>query len=96
MGTAYLPSPLHTIGYLFFSALVPKSVYMYFLDVIPEVADARVKKRRETEMFETYAALKKIRVKALALTRFDKWLIVDSNQVIDHVAFVLKKAIKET
>ena len=94
MGTAYLPSPLHTIGYLFFSGLVPKSVYMYFLDVIPEVADARVKKRRETEMFETYAALKKIRVKALALTRFDKWLIVDSNQVIDHVAFVLKKAIK--
>ena len=94
MGTAYLPSPLYIVGYLFFSALVPKSVYMYFLDTTPEVAVARVKKRGETEMFETYAALKKIRVKALALTRFDKWLIVNSNQVIDNVSFELKKAIK--
>jgi dTMP kinase len=93
MGTAYLPSPLHIVGYLFFSALVPKSVYMYFLDATPEVAVARVKKRGETEMFETYAALKKIRVKALALTRFDKWLIVDSNQVIDEVAYVLGKVV---
>jgi len=93
MGTAYLPSPLHTIGYLFFSALVPKSVYMYFLDVTPEVALSRVKERGETEMFETYSALKKVRVKALALTRFDTWLIVDSNQVIDQVAYVLKKVV---
>ena len=94
MGTAYLPSPLHTIGYLFFSALVPKSVYMYFLDVTPEVAVARVRKRRENEMFETYAALEKVRGKALALTRFDKWLIVDSSQTIDKVDLLLKNAIK--
>jgi len=93
MGTAYLPSPLDTVGYLFFSALVPKSVYMYFLDVTPEVAVARVKKRGETEMFETYGALRKVRVKALALTRFDMWLIVDSNQDIDQVAGVLKKVV---
>jgi len=44
-------------------------------------------------MFETYAALKKVRVKALALTRFDTWLIVDSNQSIDQVTYVLKKVI---
>lgn len=91
MGTSYLPSPLDTIGYLFFSALVPKSVNMYFLDVTPEVAVARVKKRAETEMFETYAALKNVRAKALALTRFDMWLIIDSNQPIDQVTSVLKK-----
>jgi dTMP kinase len=91
MGTAYLPSPLHTIGYLFFSSLVPKSTNMYFLDVTPEVAAARVKKRVETEMFETYAALKKVRVKALSLTRFDGWSVLDSNQNVDKVAFVLRK-----
>jgi thymidylate kinase len=91
MGTAYLPAPLHTIGYLFFSVLVPKSVNMYFLDVTPEVAAARVKKRGKTEIFETYASLKKVRAKALALTRFDSWLIVDSNQPIDQVSKTLKK-----
>jgi dTMP kinase len=93
MGTAYLPYPLHIIGYLFFSAIVPKSGNMYFLYVTPEVAAARVKKRRETEMFETYAALKKVRAKALSLTRFDMWLIIDSGQAIDQVACMLKKAI---
>lgn len=93
MGTAYLPAPLHTVGYLFFSALVPKSSNMYFLDVTPEIAIARLKKRGKTEMFETYSALEKVRVKALALSRFDKWLIVDSDQVIDNVAYALKKVI---
>lgn len=91
IGTAYLPAPLHTVGYLFFSALVPKSDYMYFLDVTPEVAISRVKKREKTEMFETYASLKKVRVKAIALTRFDMWLTVDSKQEIDQVAYELKK-----
>jgi dTMP kinase len=93
MGTAYLPSPLHTIGYLFFSTLVPKSGNMYFLDATPKVAVARVRKRAETEMFETYEALKKVRGKALALTRFDKWLIVDSNQAISQVADMLKNVL---
>lgn len=92
MGTAYLPAPLHTLGYLFFSALVPKSSYMYFLDVMPEVAISRVKKRGETEMFETYSSLKKVRAKAIALTRFDIWQTIDSNHEIDQVASELKKA----
>ena len=37
-------------------------------------------------MFENLASLKKVRVKALALTRFDNWIIIDSNQPTEAVA----------
>ena len=68
MGTAYLPSPIHRIAYQFFASVVPKSDYMFFLDVSPEEADKRIRQtRNETEMFETLEELKKTRRKALAL-----------------------------
>jgi dTMP kinase len=91
MGTAYLPSPLDTVAYNFFSSVVPKSNNMFFLDVSPKEAAARiVKNRKQTEMFETLEALKKVRAKALSLTRFDKWIIVDSNKPVAEVASALK------
>ena len=87
MGTAYLPSPLDTIAYNFFASVVPKSNNMFFLDVYPEEAASRIaKNRRQTEMFETLSDLRKIRAKALALTRFNKWIIIDSNKSIAKTA----------
>ena len=91
MGTAYLPSPLDTVAYNFFSSLVPKSNNMFFLDVNPqEAADRIAKNRKRTEMFESLNALKKVRAKALSLTCFDKWVIVDSNKPVAEVASVLR------
>ena len=87
MGTAYLPSPLDTVAYNFFALVVPKSNNMFFLDVKPEEAVSRIaKNRRQTEMFESLSALRKIRTKALALTRFNKWTIIYSNKSIDNTA----------
>ncbi len=94
MGTAYLPAPLHVVGYNFFALVVPKSRYMFFLDVKAENAAARIRENRsEIEMFESYAALKKVRSKALSLTRFNKWVVIDSNKPTDEVALALKKSI---
>jgi dTMP kinase len=87
MGTAYLPHPLNILGYLFFSSVVPKSNKMIFLDVFPSVAARRIELNREkVEMFENLRALKKTREKALSLTRFDSWLIIDSNKPAVTVA----------
>jgi dTMP kinase len=87
MGTAYLPSPLHLIAYNLFSVIVPKSNKMFFLDINPKVAASRIlNNRTDIEMFENLASLKKIRAKALALTRFDDWVIIDSNQQTETVA----------
>jgi thymidylate kinase len=66
MGTAYLPSPLHRIGYDFFASIILASDYMFFLDVYPEEADRRIRQTRSTlEMFESLENLKRIRTKAL-------------------------------
>jgi dTMP kinase len=92
MGTAYLPAPFHVVGYNFFALLVPKSEHMFFLDVNPEVANSRiVKSRSSVEMFENLNALKKVRVKALELTRFDEWIIIDSNRSSIDVALALNR-----
>jgi dTMP kinase len=92
MGTAYLPSPFHLVAYNFFALVVPKSNNMFFLDASPEIAASRIiNNRREIEMFESLEALKKVRAKALELTRFDRWTIIDSNQSPIDVSFSLKR-----
>jgi dTMP kinase len=64
---------------------------MFFLDVHPEVAVARIKNnRKDVEMFENLSDLKKVRAKALSLTRFDSWVIVDSNKCSKSVASELR------
>ena len=78
MGTAYLPSPLHTLGYNLFSKIVPKSKNMFFL--MTPVAARIQNNRSDIEMFENLSSLKKVRKKALSLTRFDNWVILDSNK----------------
>lgn len=90
MGTAYLPSPLDSLAYNFFALIVPKSNNMFFLDVTPEEAASRITRNRiDTEMFESLNALKEVRARALALTRFDKWIIVDSNKSVSKTALKL-------
>jgi dTMP kinase len=92
MGTAYLPSPIHTVAYNFFSLVVPKSKEMFFLDVTPQIAANRLKNNREEfEMFENLEALKKVRTKALSLTRLDKWVILDSNKSSEEIATAIKE-----
>jgi dTMP kinase len=94
IGTAYLPKPLHVVGYNFFAVIVPKSEHMYFLDVKPEEAAKRIQENRtEIEMFEGYEALRKVRVKALALTRFNSWTVVDGGQPAEEVAAALRKSL---
>lgn len=94
MGTAYLPSPLDIVAYNFFAAVVPKSSVMFFLDVNPEEAASRIaKNRRQTELFESLGALRKIRGKALALTRFNDWTIIDSNKSIAKTASEIKSSL---
>lgn len=86
MGTAYLPSPIHRIAYQFFSSVVPKSDYMFFLDVPSEEADKRIRQtRNETEMFETREELERTRSKALTLALIGKWTIIDAGQPVSEV-----------
>jgi len=86
MGTAYLPSPLHRIAYYFFASTVPTSDFMFFLDVKSEEAHRRIQHAREKqEMFESLEELRRIRQKALALARLNKWIILDTNKPIAEV-----------
>jgi dTMP kinase len=95
MGTAYLPKPLQVLGYNFFACIVPVSKHMFFLDVKPEEAARRIQENRsEIEMFESYEALKRVRAKALALTRFNSWTVVDGGQPAETVANVIRKGIR--
>jgi dTMP kinase len=91
MGTAYLPKPFHVVGYNFFTKILPNSQHMYFLDVAPEEAAKRIRENRtETEMFESLAALKKVRGKALELTRFSTWTIVNGSKPTQEIAAKIK------
>jgi dTMP kinase len=93
MGTAYLPSPLHRIGYCFFASIVPTSNLMFFLDVNPEEGYRRIQQERnKREMFESLVELKRIRRKALSLALMDRWAIIDGNNSISNV----EKEIRES
>ena len=94
MGTAYLPSPLYVVAYRFFALIVPTSDSMFFLDVSPEEAERRIREtRRNVEMFENLAELKRIRVKALSLAFANGWRVVDANKSAKDVARVIAEAL---
>jgi len=94
MGTAYLPSPLHRIGYCFFASIVPTSNLMFFLDVNPEEAYRRIQQERnKREMFESLVELKRIRRKALSLASIDKWTIIDGNNPVSNVQKEIRKSL---
>lgn len=95
MGTAYLPSPLHRIAYHFFALFVPKSEFMFFLDITPDVAYKRIcQARRDQEMFESLEALRKVRAKALSLAMIGKWTIINADKPREEVAMTIKQLIR--
>jgi dTMP kinase len=86
MGTAYLPYPLHKIAYYFFALTIPKSDFMFFLDIKPEDAYRRIRQaRNKREMFENIGELEKTRSKALSLVLTGKWKIINANRSITDV-----------
>jgi len=94
MGTAYLPGPLYRVAYHFFSTIVPKSKFMFFLDISPEEAYRRVHKRgAKLEMFESPEEFRKVREKALALALENKWEIINSNRPALMVQEEIRKKI---
>ena len=89
MGTAYLPRRLTKLGYRFFEHLVPTSKYMLFLDAAPEELMERIKKRSETEMFETQEAFLKVRAKALGLVQ--GWYIINTGGSVEETHAAIEK-----
>lgn len=92
MGTAYLPSPFHRIAYHFFALIVPKSNFMFFLNVRPDEACRRIQRtRRRLEMFESLEELKQVRCKALSLALLYNWTILDAGKPIAEVETEIRK-----
>lgn len=89
VGTAYLPTKLAKIGYRFFLGFVPTSDYMFFLDASPDELLNRVLQREEKEIFETHAALVKVRKKALMLVK--DWIIIDTSGSINDTFLKIEK-----
>ena len=86
MGTAYLPSPLHKLAYLFFSKIVPSSTLMFYINVSPNEAMRRINLNRlRKERFETSSELTNVSVKALELIRYGNWIIIDGDKSINQV-----------
>ena len=92
MGTAYLPRPLHKLGYLFFFRLVPTSGYMMFVDVPPEEALRRIESRSEgrKEVFESLEKLHEVRENALELVSIGGWKVIngDQSRIITHCEII--------
>lgn len=79
-GVLYLPLPLAKILYLLFSAILPTSKYMFFLDAEPEVCLSRVEGRSEREMFENLDDFVIVRKKAMKLLK--GWHVVRTDRPI--------------
>ena len=93
MGTAYLPSPLHRLAYVFFVSFVPTADLMFFLDIEPEEAYGRIQQgRNRREMFENLKELEKVRCKALSLALVGKWKIVDASRSTEEVEREIRQA----
>ncbi len=95
MGTAYLPSPLHKIGYRFFASVVPTSGFMFFLDVSPEEAYRRIRETRgKQEMFESLDELRLVRQRALSLLPMGDWVVVDGEKPMEKVEEEIRGLLK--
>lgn len=94
MGTAYLPSPLHSITYRFFALVVPTPKAMFFLDIPPTEARRRiVQARKSTEVFEQIPELKKVRAKGLSLAAMGKWTIIRANRPVAEVGIDIQRTL---
>jgi len=93
MGTAYLPLPLANAAYKFFEAVLPVSDCMFFLDVSPEEALKRLKRRGAREVFETKEELEKVRKKTLLLAR-KGWHVLNANLPREKIAAEIEEILK--
>jgi dTMP kinase len=83
MGVTYLPLSLAQLLYRVFTAVLPTSDYMFFLDLEPEMALKRLSERNEEEMFENLEDLIQVRDKALQLVK--GWHIINTEGSIEDV-----------
>ncbi len=81
MGTAYLPEPLHRLGYHFFSLVVPTSKKMFYINVSPGEALRRIDASRgRRERFENPSELVKVSRRALELAQGGLWVVLDGDR----------------
>ncbi|MFP4000441.1 MAG: thymidylate kinase [Thermoplasmata archaeon] len=80
---AYLPDPLVSRAYRFFSRVLPTSSYMFFLDVDPDEAIERINKRDDRQIFENKKDLEKARRRALSVV--DEWHVIDASSSVREV-----------
>ena len=95
MGAAYLPKPLHSIAFQFFSKIVPKPTQVYYMDVTPEIAYSRIRKNRlQFEMFESLDRLRKIQDKASELRIIGEWISIEGNMPIEETHLNIRSNLK--
>jgi dTMP kinase len=93
MGTAYLPTPLHKLIYLFFLRTMPLSSHMYFIDTSPEESHRRIEENRtRKEMFESLEKLRTVCEKVLELAQRGEWTIIDGNKSAKKIHEEIKAA----
>ncbi|AEG18880.1 nucleoside/nucleotide kinase family protein [Methanobacterium paludis] len=84
MNLAYLPMPLAKIMYWIFTAFLPVSEYMFFLDLTPEESMKRMSGQEDQEeMFKMLEDLIKVRGKALELA--NEWHVINTSGTIEEV-----------
>lgn len=83
IGTAYLPKPLSELSYKVFKNILPTSEYMFYLDVDPEDAMERLKKRKDLEMFENIKDICKVREQVFSIID-DDWHVIDTGKTIEE------------
>lgn len=92
-GVFYLPTPLAKILYHFFSATLPTSRYMFFLEAKPEILLERLSKRDEKEMFENIQDLREVRERALSILK--GWHVVNTEKEIEKTRAEILKILDE-
>jgi len=92
LGVCYLPRSLVLFGYNFFSTFIPTSEFSFFLNVSPEVAWERIRKRgQKKEMFESLARLRKMHEKMFYIAKLKGWMIINGNPPPKNVWLDIKK-----
>jgi dTMP kinase len=90
MGAAYLPECLMGIGYELFKRIIDLPSARMLVDVLPEVALARIEQRdHEREMFENIEGLRESRRKTLVLAE-DGWSVLDNSGTVEATKMELK------
>jgi len=96
LAASYLPKKLVKPVYMIFRFIIPKSPFMFYLDIPPEIAMERINTRnisnnQEFQTFENLKSLKKSREK-VNLISYD-WIIIDGskskNEIKEEIANIL-------